>query len=216
MTRNQWFAELSRLLSVLPKEEAAKARDYYNELYADKQEAGASEEEILREFGRPYDVSREIISAFLQENPGYSIPDYDRGTGYAKTEAKKERPPYSPPSRPASSKNTSSDDGNRVLWIILCIIFAIPVGCLYIAMAALAFGLWCGVFALIASGVIVPIVSIVTEPLSAGAILSVLGIGLILVAVGIFFGTLVEFIVKYMFKGVNTFLTFLKKSIAGA
>lgn len=215
MTRNQWFAELSRLLSVLPKEEAEKARDYYNELYADKQEAGASEEEILREFGRPYDVSREIISSFLQENPGYAIPDYDRGTGYAETQEKKENRPYSPPSRPAP-KNTSSDDGNRVLWIILCIVFAIPVGCLYIAMAALAFGLWCGVFALIASGVFVPIVSIVTEPLSSGAILCVLGIGLILVAVGIFFGTLVEFIVKYMFKGVNTFLAFLKKSIAGA
>lgn len=84
MTKQNWFLELRRILSILPDTERIKAEEYYKELYEDKQDAGLSEEEILRSFGTPYQVASTVIEEYAKENPSFVPSGYNEETGYAK------------------------------------------------------------------------------------------------------------------------------------
>lgn len=58
----KWQDELESYLYSLSREEKNKAFSYFSEMYADKREAGLSEEEIVDSFGPPYDVAKRILS----------------------------------------------------------------------------------------------------------------------------------------------------------
>ena len=51
MTAKQWLKKFKAALSPLPKAEREKAAEYYAELFADRREAGESEEAIARSLG---------------------------------------------------------------------------------------------------------------------------------------------------------------------
>ncbi|MDE7300933.1 MAG: DUF4097 family beta strand repeat-containing protein [Clostridia bacterium] len=57
-----WHDELLGYLSDLNREEREKITSYFAEMYADKRDAGLSEEEIVESFGAPYDVAKRIRS----------------------------------------------------------------------------------------------------------------------------------------------------------
>ena len=62
MTYKQWEAELGESLSNLPDDEKKNAIDYYREIYADKSEAGISDDEIIADFGAPQTVALRILN----------------------------------------------------------------------------------------------------------------------------------------------------------
>lgn len=65
----QWRDELEGYLGTMSDEERKRILSYYTEIYADKRDMGHSEEEIVREFGTPYDVARKIRSGGAEEDP---------------------------------------------------------------------------------------------------------------------------------------------------
>lgn len=62
MTYIKWKDEVEGYLASLPREEKQKVFSYFSEMYADKREAGKSEEQIIEEFGAPYDVAKKILA----------------------------------------------------------------------------------------------------------------------------------------------------------
>ena len=62
MTYIKWKDEVESYLMGLSEEEKKKVFSYFSEMYADKRDAGKSEEQIIEEFGAPYDVALKILS----------------------------------------------------------------------------------------------------------------------------------------------------------
>lgn len=85
-----WHDELVGYLSDLNREEREKITSYFAEMYADKRDAGLSEEEIVESFGAPYDVAKRIRS----EN-GLTRPQDEP------QKAADNAPPYSEPAKTA-------------------------------------------------------------------------------------------------------------------
>lgn len=72
MTKYEWERQLKKGISALPKAEQQRVLDYYNELFADKIDAGLRETYIISEFGNPYDVANKIITDYYngdKDNP---------------------------------------------------------------------------------------------------------------------------------------------------
>ncbi|MCM1533070.1 MAG: DUF1700 domain-containing protein [Corallococcus sp.] len=72
MTKYEWERQLKKGISGLPKSEQQRVLDYYNELFADKIDAGLREQYIISEFGNPYDVANKILVDYFnrdKENP---------------------------------------------------------------------------------------------------------------------------------------------------
>lgn len=64
MTKYEWETELKKNIHRLPRPEQDKALAYYNELFADKAEAGYTETQIIAEFGNPSDVADKILAEY--------------------------------------------------------------------------------------------------------------------------------------------------------
>lgn len=79
MTKYEWERRLKKCLRDLPSIEQDKVFDYYDELFADKIECGMREEDIIDEFGSPYEVADRIRNEnrfgfdddFYEEKPPY-------------------------------------------------------------------------------------------------------------------------------------------------
>lgn len=67
MTKYEWERQLKKGISGLPKSEQQRVLDYYNELFADKIDAGLREQYIISEFGNPYDVANKILVDYYNE-----------------------------------------------------------------------------------------------------------------------------------------------------
>ncbi|MDE7454490.1 MAG: DUF1700 domain-containing protein [Clostridia bacterium] len=75
MTKYEWERQLKKGISGLPKSEQQRVLDYYNELFADKIDAGLREQYIISEFGNPYDVANKILLDYYNE--GKENPEVD-------------------------------------------------------------------------------------------------------------------------------------------
>lgn len=62
MTYIEWIDELKSYLLEMPQSDRQKVIAYFAEMYADKRDAGFSENEIIKEFGAPYDAAKRILS----------------------------------------------------------------------------------------------------------------------------------------------------------
>lgn len=62
MTYIKWKDEVESYLGNLSESEKQKVFSYFAEMYADKRDAGISEERIIEGFGAPYDVAQRIIA----------------------------------------------------------------------------------------------------------------------------------------------------------
>ena len=83
MTKYEWERRLKKCLSDLPLREQNKVYDYYDELFADKIECGMREEDIIDEFGSPYEVADRIrnenpfdFDDYYEERPSYGKSDF--------------------------------------------------------------------------------------------------------------------------------------------
>ena len=56
----EWRDELESYLTDLSEDERKKVLSYYAEMYADRRDAGLTEEEAVSEFGPPYDAAKKV------------------------------------------------------------------------------------------------------------------------------------------------------------
>lgn len=75
MTKYEWERQLKKGISGLPKSEQQRVLDYYNELFSDKIDAGMREQEIIAEFGNPYDVANKLLVDYYKEEKGNAEAD---------------------------------------------------------------------------------------------------------------------------------------------
>lgn len=86
MTKFEWERQLKKGLSGLPAAEQQRVLDYYGELFSDKIDAGMKEEDIVAEFGNPFEVANRILVDFYSD--GKSTPETDEFI-YSEPETKK-------------------------------------------------------------------------------------------------------------------------------
>lgn len=70
MTKYEWDRQLKKGISSLPAGEQRRVLEYYNELFSDKIDAGMKEQEVIAEFGNPYDVANKLIVDYYNEDKG--------------------------------------------------------------------------------------------------------------------------------------------------
>lgn len=75
MTKFEWERQLKKGISGLPKSEQRRVLEYYNELFSDKIDAGMREQEIIAEFGNPYDVANKLLVDYYKEERGNADAD---------------------------------------------------------------------------------------------------------------------------------------------
>lgn len=96
MNKKTWMEQLDRALSQegMTREEKRAVLNYYDEMYQDKRDDGAREEDILKEFGFPEDVAQNVREegGKRKETNNYRFsPDYRPSEPYAQ-----DPPPYEP------------------------------------------------------------------------------------------------------------------------
>lgn len=82
MTYIKWKDEVESYLGELPQAEKQKVFSYFSEMYADKRDAGKSEEQIIEEFGAPYDVAKRILADNKENSAQESGKRADGGNSY--------------------------------------------------------------------------------------------------------------------------------------
>lgn len=129
MTYIQWRDELNSYLGSMPTEEKEKVFSYFAEMYADKRDAGLSEEEIVAEFGAPYDVARRILS---EEGRSAGTPA-PAPVEKSKRSGRSEKQTNGKDKKPLSA-------GAVILIVLLCIVGFGP----FVGLVSAAFGITVG------------------------------------------------------------------------
>lgn len=75
MTYNEWRDELKSNLLTVSEKEKKRVLDYYAEAYADRRDAGYSEEHIINDFGAPYDAAQRILLNIYDNDCDYVSSD---------------------------------------------------------------------------------------------------------------------------------------------
>ena len=81
MTYIKWKDEVESYLGRLPEGEKQKVFSYFAEMYADKRDAGLSEESIIESFGAPYDVAQRILADSKDSAPSQTAENNSGNSG---------------------------------------------------------------------------------------------------------------------------------------
>ncbi len=230
MTYTEWRDELQYNLLCVSESERRRVLDYYAEAYADRREAGFSEREIINDFGAPYDAARRILCE--NKNNEYDEPinteERRRRDSRAEQEQRRENnyaPPPPPPStappiRPTPDYTVSSPERKRGdytwVFVVLCVLFAIPIFALVIAMIVITIAFCVAPVSIVATGA-------AAIGLSIGAMVSgsaaygflELGVGIATLGAGIILCPLFFKLVGLMWKLFNLFFSWLKSLFSG-
>lgn len=145
MTYIKWKDEVESYLVNLPQEEKQKIFSYFSEMYADKRDAGKSEEQIIEEFGAPYDVARRILADSREAAPqngapaaggataaggnNYNYNYYNYNYGGAPQEGKelprKEEPFAAPPPQTQPEPAKKRGAGHIILSVFLILVLTV-------------------------------------------------------------------------------------------
>jgi len=96
MTKYEWERELKRHIAVLPKSEQARIFDYYGEIFEDRIEAGMRENDIIYEFGNPFDVAQKILADYRFDDTETVRPPRFRPQREVETNAAEHAAPSEP------------------------------------------------------------------------------------------------------------------------
>ena len=158
MKYNEWRDELKSNLLCVSEAERRRVLDYYAEAYADRREAGFSEREIIDDFGAPYDAAQRILNENVDDEPPAKRADTaktpEKPNDAKREEPKREDPPKAEPSAPPSPPPAAPKKQNNYGWVfvILCIVFCVPLFGLIMGMVGITIGLCVAPFALVGSG----------------------------------------------------------------
>ena len=225
MTYTEWRDELKNNLLSVSENERRRVLDYYAEAYADRREAGFTEREIIEEFGAPYDAAQRILCERTDYSDDFfddrSLQEDDRRSrdkdSRKHNEARRNEDDYrydrgdnNYPQR--DEKHEKVDDNNNGwLFVLLCIIFCVPLFGLLMGMVGITIGFCVAPFAVLISGFGIiggGIGSMVSGEFLTG--LGVVGVGIIVVGVGIILMAVFTKIVKLIWKLWNNFFKWLK------
>ena len=238
MTYTEWRDELKNNLLSVSENERRRVLDYYAEAYADRREAGFSEREIIEEFGAPYDAAQRILcdradySDDLFDNDRRSRDEDDRRKREDEERRKREdedrrRRKEKERSKDVDNYRYDSDDyfddrddrkskfgdttNNTWLFVILCIIFAVPIFGLLMGMVGITIGFCVAPFAVLISGIggiIAGIAQMIAGELIVG--LGTVGVGVIVLGVGIILIAVFTKLIKIIWNLWNAFFKWLK------
>ncbi len=222
MTYNEWRDELKSNLLSVSENERRRVLDYYAEAYADRRDAGFSEREIIEDFGAPYDAAKRI----LDENRDYSEEFIRQGDNEKKRndEPPKQQPQYNrqqytqPPQPQYAQQPPEKKKKQDYTWafVLLCIIFAIPLFGLIMTMVGITIGFTVAPFGLLIWGVVTAgggVGVMVGGNVAAGA--CQLGLGLIIFGVSIVLLPLFIKLVKLMWAAFKSLFGFIKRQFSG-
>ena len=228
MTYNEWRDELKNNLLTVTDAERRRVLDYYAEAYADRREAGFTEREIIEGFGAPYDAAQRILyensdDYYHQESNHRETRNENkaRRIGTSQDESHTEESSsfyeqeYKAHSEPKKKPVKSSSDSGNWLFVILCVVLAIPTFVLVMTMVGFTVGLCVTPFGVVISGlgsVIVGIGKMFTT-LTAGVFM--LGEGIFAIGVGLVLFPLCFKLVKWMWKLLTMFFKWLKQLCGG-
>ncbi len=165
MTYTEWRDELKSNLLCVSESERRRVLEYYAEAYADRREAGFSEREIIAEFGAPYDAAQRILNEDERDEV-YEMPPRERRENPERSAPVRDEYFDEPPSRPQRQEEKKRDEKREEkrdakkkkrktswLFVVLCIIFAIPIFVIIVALSAITVAAFVAPFAVLISGV---------------------------------------------------------------
>ncbi|MDE6505277.1 MAG: DUF1700 domain-containing protein [Clostridia bacterium] len=238
MTYNEWRDELKSNLLSVSEAERRRVLDYYAEAYADRRDAGYTEREIVEDFGAPYDAAQRILA----EN---AYADYDEPRRPREERKKKDRKReeyyskdeyfdeprrkrgrgdvyeddyYSePPRRREEARKEAKPERENHVWVfvLLCIIFCVPLFGIIVGLIGATIGLCAAPFALLIGGVATMGAGIgaMFTDLIGGA--CTLGIGLIIFGVSLIIMPLMFKLIKLLWKLFTAVMGAIKNLFSG-
>ena len=235
MTYNEWRDELKSNLLSVSESERRRVLDYYAEAYADRRDAGYSEREIIEDFGAPYDAARRILEekrSGFSDDIYFDEPERDYNSRRERRREKEMRRESRREEREERRRETrrERDDyddyaperRSRVkedytwVFVLLCIVFCIPLFGIIMGMVGITIGLFTAPFALLVSAVATMgagIGAMIGGELILGAVQ--LGIGLIIFGVSVILIPLFVSLVKLMWKLFRRLFAWIKSHFAG-
>ena len=225
MTYNEWRDELKNNLLTVTDAERRHVLDYYAEAYADRREAGYTEREIIEGFGAPYDAAQRILG---ESSEDYYRPEPNRAktrqenadtksytshneTEKQRSETEPEQAPTFHEQRQQKHRERSAGDNGNALFVVMCVLLAIPTFALIMAMGGITIGLLVAPFSVVVSGIgtIVTGIGAMFSDLVFGAL--TLGGGIVVLGVGIMLFPLCIWLAKLMWKLLKLFFKWLKQ-----
>lgn len=209
MTYNDWITELKQNLLSVSEAERRKVLDYYAEAYADRRAAGFSEKEIIDGFGAPYDAAQAILeNAELTENE----PKNSTRAHHSKQSTVSPPPTtYTPPPKTESAKKDYT-----WVFVLLCIVLAVPIFSLVMTMVGITIGFAVAPFSTIIAGIariLFGILNLFTGKIGYGV--ANIGVGFIILGVGIIIIKLCFMLVKVMWQLFTKFFKWLSGLFKG-
>ena len=230
MTYNEWRDELKSNLLCVPESEMLRVLDYYAEAYADRRDAGYSEREITAEFGAPYDAAQRILADSI-EYPTDTIYFGEKRNAQPKRQSRPEPQSRQPknqeyqqygadqqafaPTQESPQNTQAKSKDHSWVFVLLCVVCAIPIFSVVMAMVGVTIGFSVAPFAIIIAGVgsiVLGIVGLFSD-VALGA--ATIGIGLIVLGLGLILMPLFLKIVKLMWKLFAKFFSWLKSLFSG-
>lgn len=225
MTYIKWQDELEGYLGNLSREEKEKVFAYFAEMYADKRDAGISEKEIIEEFGAPYDVAKRILAENGDDGESADQSPHDTDEGYTrlrngyKTSANgtPKNGNYGQSSGYAQSGGSNRRGDYTWVFVLLCVIFAVPLFGLIMGMVGITVGFCVAPIAVIGGGFAAVGAAIGGAVAGGGAAVAaaMAGLGLIIVGVGLILAPLCFGLVKLMWKAFTKLFGALHKAFSG-
>ena len=187
MTYIKWKDEVESYLGNLSESEKQKVFSYFAEMYADKRDAGMSEESIIEGFGAPYDVAQRILNDSRENSPsapGESV-SYSADSGNVTI---------------AAAQNPPQSSGSTFGYTLLIIVTALGLGYLGAVATLLMFYVTTGSF-------ITAIIFIIEgiQGLAAGlgrSEVGLLGAGIILIGISTMLVPVCTIAIKNIWKGI--------------
>ena len=218
MTYNEWRDELKSNLLCVPESEMLRVLDYYAEAYADRRDAGYSEREITAEFGAPYDAAQRILSESVEYPVDKVEPRPDTQYYHPKDQEPAQEPiqefTQEPTQEPTQNTQSKSSD-NSLAFVLLCVVFAIPIFSIFMTLVGITIGFSAAPFALILSGagsIVEGIVEMFSD-VALGA--ATIGIGLVLLGLGLMLAPIFFKIVRLLWKSLTKFFMWIKSLTSG-
>lgn len=222
MTYNEWRDELKNNLLSVSEVERKRVLDYYAEAYADRRDAGYSERQIIEDFGAPYDAAQRILLNFYDHHDADEIEYEDKTIKKEKEkpleyEKKVKDTEVISEKKVKEPKPTKEPERKNYTWlfVLLCIVFAIPIFCVIVTLVSVSIGLTVAPFALIVTGVISIVVGAIECFSNLFGGLFTVGEGLIELGIGLVLLPLLIKIIKIMWKLLKKLFNWLKSVFSG-
>lgn len=218
MTKYEWFKEFKNNLKDIPKEEADKAIEYYEELFEDKIDAGKSEMEAVLEFGSPSIASTRIRAEVIDERQTESTymgvgsiyetvkddADFDLEKEVKTSEKKKESVKEEREATEAKEEvktNKEKTFGETLLFVLELFVFSIVYFACFVtfwSIIASLIGCMCGFIGGGIGGTVLAIIGMFTNSAAFGFFN--MGLCLILLAIGIIIAVFIKPLIMFSIK----------------